>query len=143
MSRTSIGDTLRSSVRDRAGGCCEYCLLSDQFQVAAPFQCDHCTPESLGGATDGSNLAFTCPRCNLKKGKRMDAVDPVSGTLATIFNPRNDPWDHHFVWSSDYLRIEGRTPTGRATAELLGFNIARRVAMRAEFRRLGLHPPHG
>ncbi|HQE92523.1 MAG TPA: hypothetical protein PLH19_09455 [Anaerolineae bacterium] len=36
-----------------------------------------------------------------------------------LFNPREQVWTEHFHWIDNGLRIEGLTPTGRATVQLL------------------------
>lgn len=45
-------------------GRCAYCnVVLDAFHV------DHKTPIARGGTNELSNLHFTCPRCNMRKGK--------------------------------------------------------------------------
>lgn len=48
------------------GGLCAYCEtpLFDRYHV------DHMLPLSRGGADDWTNLALTCPECNLRKGTK-------------------------------------------------------------------------
>jgi hypothetical protein len=70
------------------------------------------------------NLALACHRCNLKKGTNLTGVDPVSGELVRLFHPRQDRWEEHFLVEG--VRIEGRTPVGRATVRVLAMNDARR-----------------
>lgn len=51
---------------ERSGGNCEYCGKDciDNYHI------DHKIPLFRGGTNDISNLAFSCPRCNLSKGKK-------------------------------------------------------------------------
>jgi hypothetical protein len=39
-----------------------------------------------------------------------------------LFNPRQQKWSEHFIWSADGIKIIGITPTGRATCERLDLN---------------------
>jgi hypothetical protein len=57
-----ISAQLREAVVERAGNRCEYCHLSQDFQVAT-FPVDHVTPVFLAGLTELANLALACPRC--------------------------------------------------------------------------------
>lgn len=59
MSQTYIPMALRREVIERAGGCCEYCRLS-QAAGMVDFALDHTIAEKHGGATTADNLSFTC-----------------------------------------------------------------------------------
>lgn len=113
-------------VRIRGGRRCEYC---HQPEVAPLwFTVDHVIARKHGGSDDASNLAIACPFCNLRKGSDLSSVDPLSGQVVRLFDPRRERWSEHFEWSG--LRIVGRTPTGRATVALLDANDEDRLAMR-------------
>lgn len=71
----------------------------------------------------------------------MSALDPVTGQSEPLFNPREHNWSDHFVWTSDGLRVVGRTPTGRATVNSLRFNRERVIPIRAADIAVGRHPP--
>jgi hypothetical protein len=88
--------------------------LPDAAQLGS-FHCDHVDPASRAGPTRSNNLAWACPWCNGWKLAHIKARDPQSGVVVNVFNPRRQRWNGHFAWSSDYLRIIGLTPTGRAT----------------------------
>ena len=60
-------------VRERAGGCCEYCRFPESF-AELPFHLDHVIARQHGGPT-----------------------------TATLFNPRWDEWRKHFVWQDAQL----------------------------------------
>lgn len=47
----------------------------------------------------------------------------------------------HFVWSSDFVRILGYTPTGRATVEALRLNREGLINLRRILYAAGEHPP--
>jgi 5-methylcytosine-specific restriction endonuclease McrA len=47
------------------GGACAYCA-----KPVVEYHVDHMTPLSRGGSNEASNLAITCPNCNLSKGTK-------------------------------------------------------------------------
>lgn len=67
--------------------------------------------------------------CNNKKGPNLSGIDPDTGELTRLFNPRTDTWNAHFWLESDGL-IVGLTPIGRTIAYVLGVNVAVRVQIR-------------
>ncbi|MCU0751507.1 MAG: HNH endonuclease [Akkermansiaceae bacterium] len=133
----NIPARLRAEVIRRADGRCEYCQLSQAGQEAA-FHVDHIHPLAHGGLTGLSNLALACVSCSLRKGARTTAKDPQSGKQAPVFHPREWKWQDHFRWVGE--RVEGISPTGRATMELLRMNRELALAIRTEEMRLGRHP---
>lgn len=88
-----------------------------------------------GGSDDADNLALACHRCNLHKGPNLSGVDPLTGRVETLFHPRSNQWHEHFAFQGPL--IEGLTPCGRATAEVLVLNDARRLELRQELLGLG------
>lgn len=75
------------------------------------------------------------------KGSRVAAIDPESGDLVALFNPRHQVWHEHFMWSSDSTMIIGLTPNGRATVFALHLNRISLVLARREWVTVGWHPP--
>ena len=134
----SVPLAIRRAVIRRSSGRCEYCGLSQTGQEAQ-FHVDHVVPIASGGETVLENLALACVSCSLRKGARSQASDPLTGRLADIFNPRREKWSVHFQWRRN--RIEGCTPTGRATVELLKMNRLLIRAIRSEEAKQGRHPP--
>lgn len=120
---------LRDQVGDRAGGRCEYCHLSQKFDVL-PFQVDHIVARKHGGPTTADNLALSCLACNARKGPNLAGLDPTTGAVVELFNPRRADWSEHFEW--DGPRLVGRTSVGRVTIAVLAINEPARV----EHRRL-------
>jgi hypothetical protein len=136
-----MSDIPRSLVRlvtERAGNRCEYCGLS-QLGQEATFHIDHDWPSTAGGTTTADNLALACVSCSLRKGAKRTATDPDTGTDEPIFNPRQQIWAEHFRWEGS--RIEGLTPTGRATVVALAMNRPLILAIRDEESARGRHPP--
>lgn len=117
-----MAHTLRTFVESRADGRCEYCRRWQEPLGAIYFEVEHIVPQSHGGLTVGANLAFACRHRNSYKAAAMEAVDPETGEVVRLFNPRLDNWFEHFERSSDQLLILGRTPIGRATVMRLRFN---------------------
>jgi hypothetical protein len=133
-----IPAALARQVVERAGNRCEYCRLSQVGQEAT-FHVDHVTPVAANGPTVLDNLALACVSCSLRKGARLSAPDPDTGTDTPLFNPRTGRWADHFRW--DGARVVGLTPTARATAAALDMNRPLILAIRGEEAERGRHPP--
>jgi hypothetical protein len=101
----------------------------------ATFHIDHVTPVAEGGRTAPENLALACVSCSLRKGARIEAIDPKTRQSFPLFNPRTENWSDHFQWQG--LRIKGISGTGRATVELLNLNRLLILAIRKEEQLLG------
>jgi hypothetical protein len=121
--------SLRDSLRARAQGRCEYCRIHEGFTTLR-FQIDHIIAQKHQGANDLSNLAWSCANCNAYKGTDLSGIDPVTGELHRLFNPRADNWSDHFGWQGAV--ILGLTPIGRVTISVLQFNRAEHITLREE-----------
>ena len=110
-----------------------------QALQGATFHVEHTVPSSRGGADELANLAWACPACNLHKADRISAVDPDSGTVVPLFNPRRDSWSVHFGWNG--YEMVGLTPIGRAAVFALDLNHPRRVMIRRAEEMFGLFRP--
>lgn len=137
---SGIPAALARRVVERAGNRCEYCGLS-QLGQEATFHVDHVIPRAAAGPTTLDNLALACVSCSLRKGARQTGPDPDTGTDAPLFDPRSEAWVDHFCW--DGVRVEGLTPTGRATVAALEMNRPLILAIRGEEAERGRHPPPG
>ena len=138
-SRKAIPARLRRAVTERDGYRCAYCR--SPHMVGVGMVIDHVIPLSAGGATESSNLALSCYRCNEVKGDRTGAKDPSTGETVPLFNPCLQEWHKHFSWSEDGSFIIGITATGRATITMLHLNDEWLVGARRLWMRIGLHPP--
>ena len=136
----SISQKIRQQVWAEAGYRCEYCRTSARL-IGMPLTIDHIKPQSEGGGDDRENLAASCYRCNEFKGAKTHAIDPGTGELAPIFNPRLQKWSEHFSWANGGTYIVGLTPSGRSTALALHFNNEYAVETRSLWIALDLHPP--
>ena len=135
-----ISPALRLVVAERARYCCEYCQSAERI-TSGPMHVEHILPTARGGRTDSANLAYSCARCNLHKGTRVDFRDPISHTMTPLFNPRRQSWPDHFIWSEDKTRILGLTAVGHATIAALTMNDPLIVMSRSLWVSLGIHPP--
>ena len=140
MSQTYIPKALRDRIAAQARFRCGYCLTSERI-VGAPMEIDHIVPESLGGATEEENLWLACSLCNDHKGNRIAGIDPLTGEVARLFDPRRQVWREHFMWTEDGERIIGLTPVGRATVVALNLNRPTLVIARWAWVSVGWHPP--
>lgn len=136
MKQARILASLRREVRERAGERCEYCLLAES-QAFFPHEPDHLIALKHGGRTTSANLALACFDCNRFKGSNIGSIDPVSGELVMLFNPRTQRWSEHFHLNGG--QIVPLTPVGRVTERLLRFNLAHRVKIRDRLASLGLY----
>jgi 5-methylcytosine-specific restriction endonuclease McrA len=135
VSRTHIPAALRRLVYQRAGGCCEYCRIPEQFSFHS-HQVDHVIPEKHGGHTDAANCALACILCNQHKGSDLASIDPLTQQITPLFNPRQQSWAEHFTLAEDCALVTS-TPTGRTTIQLLQLNLLERLEERKLLREAG------
>ena len=137
MTQTRISAALRREVRERARERCEYCLLAES-QVFDPHEPDHLIALQHGSETSSANLALACFDCNRLKGTNIASLDPLTGELVALFNPRTQRWSEHFKLNGS--TIIPLTSVGRATERMLGLNLSVRVEARERWTTLGLYP---
>ena len=130
---SDIEPALREDVRQRAGGFCEYCRISERFTLAE-HEIDHVIALKHGGETVTGNLALCCAICNRFKGSDIASIDPETGQLAGLFHPRLDRWHDHFVFRDG--EIVGLSAKGRVTVTLLRINRPARVSERRLLQRM-------
>lgn len=123
--------SVRRLVRERANHRCEYCGLAER-DVYIPHHIDHIRPKQHGGDNSLVNLALSCQGCNLKKGTNLVGIDPETGTMAALFNPRAQTWSEHFAVQGAF--IKGLTPVGRATVQVLDMNSREQVKIREDLQ---------
>jgi 5-methylcytosine-specific restriction endonuclease McrA len=123
-----VRTTLRRQVAQRANGRCEYCGWPD-WLTPGSFNIEHIYPQVLGGTTEISNLAYSCSGCNNAKYDAIEALDPATGEMAPLYNPRLDKYEEHF-WLTNNFELLGRTPTGRATIHRLHLNRSEVIRIR-------------
>ena len=119
-----IPESLRRQVRERVQGLCEYCLTYEEDTIF-PHQADHIIAEKHGGMTTLENLAWSCFTCNNHKGTDIGSIDPFTGKLTPLYNPRRQQWRRHFRLNGG--RIAPLTASGRVTVFLLHLNDEWRI----------------
>jgi HNH endonuclease len=129
----------RLTVAQRAKFCCEYCLSQEKYSPDY-FSVEHIIPRVKKGSDALENLAYSCLACNSHKFTSIEAIDPISGILTNLYNPRIDIWEEHFCWSDDFSILTGITPKGRATIEKLRLNRSSVVNIRIVLADIGKHP---
>jgi hypothetical protein len=115
----------RALVRSRADQRCEYCRFRE-IDVYA-FHVEHIIALKHGGTNDPTNLAWSCHYCNLCKSSNLSGLDPDTGRIVALFNPRRQNWKRHFALSTTH--IVGLTPC-RATVAVLNINATHRLQFR-------------
>ena len=128
----------RETVLERAGRRCEYCHIP-QTALDLLLHVDHVIARQHRGESTLANLCVACDRCNLKKGPNLSSIDPLTGELVPLFNPRRDDWGQHFA--RVHAEIVGRTAVGRTTVSLLELNSPRRRELRRQLIEEGAIPP--
>jgi hypothetical protein len=131
---------VQDQVRQRANYLCEYCHTNEKWQYVQ-FTIDHIIPIKQSGSDGLENLALACFHCNRYKSNRQSALDPETQQTTALFNPRNQAWADHFIWSADKLTILGRSATARATIEVLKLNRERIQSIREADLAVDRHPP--
>lgn len=134
---TYINTALRREVVERAGSCCEYCLINEDDENVS-FHIEHIIAEKHGGETTEGNLCLSCPACNIYKGTDLASIDWETELIAPLFNPRKQKWSEHFHLNG--IVIEPLTPEGRVTVFLLKLNQSERLAERYLWSQIGSYP---
>lgn len=126
-------------IHERANRCCEYCKFPLKYSHDS-FHFEHILPLQLGGTYELLNLALACDGCNSFKWIHIEGMDSFTGLKSPLFNPRKDKWSEHFIWIDDFTIIQGITPQGRATVDLLKMNRTGLVNVRKALYAFGVHP---
>ncbi len=136
---TDVGDLLRAEVTRRAGRRCEYCLIHED-DAGFSHQVDHIISRKHGGTSAADNLALACVLCNRRKGSDVASIDPGTGRVVRLFDPRRDRWADHLSVNEEH--IEPLTEVGRVTIHLLRLNSPERLSERRLLQALGAYPLH-
>lgn len=139
MPKPRISVQQKAAVKQRAKDCCEYCWSQEEYSPDT-FSVEHIVPLAKGGTNEADNLANACQRCNNHKYISIEAIDPLTGEIVSLYHPRQNRWSDHFAWNKDYTFMVGLTPTGRATVAKLELNRKGVVNLRRLLHAWGLHP---
>lgn len=132
-----VDRSLRARVVNRANGSCEYCLVHADYSTF-PHEVDHIIAVKHDGKSVFENLAYACAQCNRYKGSDFATLDPDSGVVILLFNPRLQRWGEHFAL--DGPQIVPLSETGGATVRLLQLNQIDRLLLRKELLAGGRYP---
>jgi len=100
-----MDERLHQLIWTRAKGHCEYCQLSQDYDLF-PFQIDHIIAQKHHGLTEESNLGLSCFNCNIHKGSNIAGMDSQTGGITRLFHPRTDQWEEHFEWNAATLQAK-------------------------------------
>ena len=139
MSPSRLPSQVRRALAQQANGQCEYCRCPETY-CPDSFTVDHIQPRHQGGTDDLNNLAWSCFGCNGRKHARTTGIDPQTQSSVPLFNPRQQKWVDHFVWSDDLQMLLGQTACGRATIETLCLNRPSVMNLRRVLVMVGEHP---
>jgi 5-methylcytosine-specific restriction endonuclease McrA len=131
-----MDDEVKQFVRQRADNHCEYCKVHQRYYPDFAFHVEHIIARQHRGPDNPDNLALACHLCNSKKGPNLSGIDPATGELTRLFNPRADVWNEHFRLEESGF-IMGLTPIGRTTVYVLGMNTDLRIQIRLGIAQLG------
>jgi len=134
-----VNKFVRQEVKLRARYLCEYCHCPEYFSPD-PFEIDHIFPLAAGGTSQPDNLSLACSGCNGYKSDYFVAIDPGTGQLSPLYNPRTDDWAEHFRWDAEFTYIIGISAIGRATVDKIKVNRESIVNLRRVLVKVGEHP---
>lgn len=124
---SKIPDKLRQQARDRANKRCEYCRLPEDVRFYT-FHADHIIGLKHTGRAALDNLAWACFDYNVAKGTDIASIDSETQTLTSLYNPRTEIWDEHFLM--EYAVMIGKTAVGRVTINIMQMNHPDRIILR-------------
>lgn len=137
MSEAPSWNSIKRAVYARARAYCEYCRTSED-NSGQTMEIEHISPDG-GDVLD--NLCLSCGNCNRSKAVATTAIDPQTGDVVSLFNPRTQIWSEHFTWSDGGQQILGLTAIGRATVDRLKMNRDHMRRARQRWVLAGFHPP--
>ena len=135
-----IPKDLDAKIRKQARNRCGYCLVPQKL-LSYKLEIEHIFPKGEGGSDDEDNLWLACRQCNLSKAAKTHGFDLITSRRVKLFNPREQIWSEHFVWSDDKTLIIGKTPFGRATVSALLLNNDWQQTAREFWKLTGIFPP--
>jgi len=102
------------------------------------FTIHHIRAKQHSGTDEPHNLALACGYCNRHKGPNLAGIDPATGQMCRLFNPRSDNWTEHFSWNGPH--VEPLTEIGRTTVAVLAFNGSQQLSIRRALLAEGAFP---
>jgi hypothetical protein len=123
-----MDDSIRASVAARAAHRCEYCQIHESDD-AFTFHVEHIIAVKHGGSNELNNLAYACQYGKFHKGPNLSGIDPLTGSITSLFHPRQQIWPDHFA--AEKFHVDRIIPTGRSTVRVLAMNDPDRVQLRS------------
>lgn len=123
-----MNESTKTQVRERANHRCEYCQMNQEDSPLATLHVEHVIPKKHGGGDALDNLSLACIDCNLHKGPNLTGLDPDTGEITPLFNPRKQNWSEHFEWQG--VQIVGKTACGRTTVVVMDMNSEDQLGLR-------------
>lgn len=137
MNKDYISSQLRRLVEERASRKCEYCQVPEAYSFGTSYHIDHIIGRQHGGPTIESNLAYSCPMCNLAKGSNISTWLAKQDLIVRLYHPRLHKWQDHFELSGDGI-IFPLTDIATGTIKLLELNGEASVAIRESLLLIGI-----
>lgn len=137
---SKISKKVETEVRKILKNRCNYCL-TPQNLTSYKLEIEHIYPISKGGSSEKENLCLACRHCNQYKSSKIYGFDAVSQKRTRLFNPNQQNWSKHFIWSDDQTMIIGKTSCGRATILALKINDELQITARKIWKMTGFFPP--
>lgn len=137
---SKIPEDIDARIRKQAKNRCGYCLAPQEL-VSYKLEIEHLFPKVKGGSDKEENLWLACRQCNLIKAAKTHGFDSLTFEQVKLFNPREQIWSEHFVWSRDKILIIGKTSCGRATVSALQLNNDLQETVREFWKLTGIFPP--
>jgi uncharacterized protein (TIGR02646 family) len=122
--------TLRRQVRQRYGGRCGYCGVTE-LDSGAELTIDHFQPQIAWGTDALTNLVYCCHACNGFKGEFWN---PDLQAARRLLHPLRDRPEEHFS-ESETGELIARTETGDFHIEKLHLNRPLLIGYRQKKRR--------
>jgi len=88
-----------------------------------------------------ANKVSQALRRKIRHRAKSYGIDPESGNLTVLFDPRNHHWNEHFRWDKEGAILIGLSDIGRATIDTLRMNRPLSIAVRRIWIAVHRHPP--
>ncbi len=118
-------EAIRRRIVQQARHRCGYCQTQDRVS-GIPLTLEHIIPRVAGGGDEEENLWVSCRLCNELKGVQTEAIDPQTGRVTPLYNPRSQNWAEHcaaircssfaVVFRSSVTPVSPSAPLPRRTA---------------------------
>ena len=126
-----IPTPLRQFVRQRAGGCCEYCLVPESHNPCASRSRSRCCSANTAAPRKKTILRCAAPCATSIRELIWPRSHPDTGDIMRLYHPRHDRWSDHFEIEGGRISTLDRCRAGYrafAAAESAGADRRTRTA---------------